>query len=252
MVKFTKKEHEKLDKINEEYEKLKDILGYGNPMKHAKFYIQYIDLRKWVIGKTTGKVYFKNRIRAEIDPVSDDRFEEVLKKFFKRPDKHHPRTKKALAARRIYNIIGKRKSLLYNAHNKLSKTVELVEQYKGEYKFVFSQRIEFLDKLAELLPEDAIGLYHSKLNGKTRNEAYQKFIDGRTKVRTLLSVKSLIEGIDIPKLSVSIITSYTSSEVDRAQTWGRTMRKYKNKRAIIIYLYVPGTQEEVWLNNILK
>jgi DNA or RNA helicases of superfamily II len=47
-----------------------------------------------------------------------------------------------------------------------------------------------------------------------------------------LSVKSLIEGIDIPKLSVSIITSFTSSRIDKTQIWGRTLRKYKIKEPL--------------------
>jgi len=31
----------------------------------------------------------------------------------------------------------------------------------------------------------------------------------------------------------------------------RALRKYIDKKVTIIYLYVPGSQEETWLNKIL-
>ncbi len=252
-VELTEKEQIQLNLINNEYEQLKKTLGFGNPMKNANFFIQYLDVRKWVIGKKTGKVLFKETIRIKLEKkVSDEKFKEILYRYFDVPTKRHEYSIKAQAARKFFNVVSRRKKLLYSAENKLSKVLELFEQYRTQYKFVFAQRIEFLEQLGKLLPEDEIRLYHSKMTKKKRNEAFNTFNDGRTKVKTLLSVKSLVEGVDIPKLSVSIVTSFTSSQIDKVQTWGRTMRKYKDKKAIIIYLYIPGTQEEVWLNKILR
>jgi hypothetical protein len=61
-----------------------------------------------------------------------------------------------------------RKKLLYNAQNKLLKALELIEEYKDQYKFVFSQRIEFLEELSKLLPQDEHRLYHSKMKKRIK------------------------------------------------------------------------------------
>lgn len=252
-VTLTEQELERLNKLNKTYLDVKTTLGKGNPMKNAEYYVKYLDLRKWVIGKKSGKIFFLKQIRDAIDtPISEAQFEALLKERFDKPTKNHILHKKALAAVKFYNTVAFRKDLLYNAENKISKTLELIDKYDSEYKFVFSQRIVFLEKIAKHLPEDKFRMYHSNMKKKKRNESFQHFNEDNNNVRTMLSVKSLIEGIDIPKLSVSIVTSYSSSLIDKTQTWGRTMRKYKDKKATIIYLYVPDTQEQVWLDKILK
>lgn len=250
-IQLTEEEEENLNIYNVAYDKAKKTLGKGNPMRNAKLYIKYLDLKKWVISKKSGKLYFMREIRDKFGDMGKDLFDLTLKTHFYIPTKEHIVYKKALAALSFYNAVQDRKNLLYNAENKITRTLELIEQYKDEYKFVFSQRIGFLEKLAENMSDNKFSMYHSNMSKKERAKAFKGFNDDHTEIKTMLSVKSLIEGIDIPKLSVSIITSFTSSLIDRTQTWGRTMRKYKNKRAVIIYLYVPGTQEEVWLNKVL-
>lgn len=248
-IELTESESIQLSKLNKEYDTCKKSLGGKNPMKQAEFYCKYIDLRKWCVGKLSNKVFFIKGLEAEL---GKEKLDKLFDKYWTKPDKSHPYYLKARASVKFYNIVAERKDLLYNAQNKLSKTLELIEQYKDQYKFVFSQRIEFLEQLSKLLPEDEHRLYHSKMKKKDKSNSFNWFNDDNTKCKTLLSVKSLIEGIDIPKLSVSIITSFTSSKIDRVQSWGRTIRKYKDKKAVIIYLYVPETQEELWLNNSFK
>jgi superfamily II DNA or RNA helicase len=196
-------------------------------------------------------VYFNSTIRKKLKrEYTDTEFKKILKKYFIYPDKEDPFYKKAVLAKKFYNVVADRKKLLYNAKNKLSKTVELFYEYEDLYKFIFSQRIEFLEELYKRLPKDKVRIFHSKMKKKERDKAFNIFNEDNSKINTLLSAKSLIEGVDIPKLSVSIITSFTSSQIDNTQIMGRTIRKYKNKRAIIIYLYCPETQEEVWLNKL--
>lgn len=247
-VELTEEESIKLNKLNKEYDSVKKTLG-SNPMKQADFYRSYINLNKWCIGRLSNKVFFIKKLENEL---GKEKLDALFDKYWIKPTKEHIYYKKASAAIKFYNIVAERKKLLYNAQNKLFKALELIEEYKDQYKFVFSQRIEFLEELSKLLPQDEHRLYHSKMKKKDKANSFDWFNDGRTKCKTLLSVKSLIEGIDIPKLSVSIITSFTSSRIDKTQIWGRTLRKYKNKRAIIIYLYIPGSQEEKWLTNSFK
>jgi superfamily II DNA or RNA helicase len=255
-IELTPDEKAKHKNINKTYEKIKKELGYGNPMKNAQYYVKYIDLKKWIVGKKTKKVYFRNYLEAQLEKshpkLPSYKIQELINNHFNIPTKEHPHYKKALLAIKFYNIVAERKDLLYNASNKIDKTLELFEQYRNEYKFVFSQRIDFLEKLYDHLPHEEVKLYHSNMKKKDREESFKLFNDGRTKIKTLLSVKSLIEGVDIPKLSISIVTSFTSSKIDKIQTLGRTMRKYKDKKAIVIYLYIKGSQEEKWLKKIME
>jgi superfamily II DNA or RNA helicase len=250
-IELTEDERVQLEKLNKKYESIKKQLGRGNPMVNAAFYICYLDRNKWSRGKATNKVYFNSTIRKKLKgEYTDTEFKKILKKYFIYPDKEDPFYKKAVLAKKFYNVVADRKKLLYNAKNKLSKTVELFYEYEDLYKFIFSQRIEFLEELYKRLPKDKVRIFHSKMKKKERDRAFNIFNEDNSKINTLLSAKSLIEGVDIPKLSVSIITSFTSSQIDNTQIMGRTIRKYKNKRAIIIYLYCPKTQEEVWLNKL--
>jgi superfamily II DNA or RNA helicase len=235
-----------LNKLNDILEDLKSKLGSTKPMQAAKFYKNYLNLNKWCYGNKTGKVHFIKTLENEI---GKEKLDALFDKYFIRPDKTHPYFIKSHVAKKYLQNVGKRAELLYNVENKLYKTLELLQEYEEEYKFVFAQRIEFLEKLGSMLPENTFGLYHSKMTKKDKNKSFEEFVndDG---IKTLLSAKSLVEGVDIPKLSISIVTSYTSTMLNKIQTFGRTMRKYKNKRAVIIYLYVPLTQEQVWLDKL--
>ncbi|MCP4255039.1 MAG: DEAD/DEAH box helicase family protein [Candidatus Scalindua sp.] len=251
-VLLTEEEKISHNKLNNEYERIVEELGYGNPMKNASFYISYLDMRKWRIGKISNKVLFIKTIEKKLheNNVKLSDYTKMIDTYFHKPTKEHEYYKKAILAKKFYQIVAKRKDLLYNAKNKLSKTLSLIDEYKYQYKFVFAQRIDFLQELSKHLPSDEVRLYHSKMKKKDKETSFKTFNDGRTKVKTMLSVKSLVEGIDIPKLSTSIITSFDSSKINKIQTWGRNIRKYKNKKVNIIYLYVPDTQEEVWLNKL--
>lgn len=248
-INLTPDESKLLEALNNEFEEIKLVLGGRNPMKSAEIFRSYIDINKWCIGKKTKKIFFKKSV---INEIGEEKFNTLYDKYFDDATKIHPYYLKAVAAIKFYKVINARKDLLYNAENKIQATLDLLEEFEDEYKFVFAQRIAFIKRLAEYLPKDKFLQYHTEIKTKDKEKAFNKFNDGRTKVKTLLSVKSLVEGIDIPKLSVSIVTSYNQTQIDKIQTFGRTMRKYKDKKAIIIYLYVKDSQEEKWMESIFN
>jgi superfamily II DNA or RNA helicase len=252
-VTLTKKEQNKLDNINEEYQEVVTALPGKNPLKSASFFISYLDLKKWVIGKKTKQVKFikglEKKFEANHIPKKD--WNKWIDDYFIRPTTTHEYFQNALLAKKFYKLVGQRKSLLYNVEDKLKKTLILAEKYDKEYKFILSREIKFIKEVQKLLPKNTSKMYHSKLSKKDNDTNFDIFDDGRTKVRTLLSVKALNEGVNIPKLSTLIISSYTATVLDKIQIFGRALRKYKNKKVTMIYLYVPNTQEEKWLNTIL-
>lgn len=155
---------------------------------------------------------------------------------------------KGKLGKQYYNLIGQRKTLLYNAENKLVKTVNYIKKNVDKKILVFSQSQDFADKLQVALGDICVTI-HSGLSDKFREENLIKFRDKRTKVRVISSVKALNEGIDIPELDVGICVAGTSSKKDGVQMLGRVCRLYGDKHSLFFNLYIKGSQDLYWLNN---
>lgn len=158
--------------------------------------------------------------------------------------KNGTKEEKGIAAR-YYNSMRKRRSICLSAVNKLSTTKAIMDMFPDRQALIFSQEIEFADQLQELLGDTCV-TFHSKMKKKDKDAALKRFKDKRTKVRGVSSVKGLAVGIDVPDCSLGIITSGTGSERDGVQITGRMIRKQPDKYALVINLYVPDTQDEVW------
>ncbi len=154
---------------------------------------------------------------------------------------------KGLGAR-YYNLIGKRKNLLYNASNKLERTVNYIIKNPDKTVIVFSQSQEFADALQERLGDICVTI-HSGLKDRQREYNLKRFKDRRTKVRVISSIKALNEGVDIPHVDCGIVASGTSSKKDAIQTLGRVIRLYKDKHAVFFNLYIKDSQDFIWLRN---
>jgi superfamily II DNA or RNA helicase len=70
--------------------------------------------------------------------------------------------------------------------------------------------------------EDGIAIYHSRLGTREREKALQEFGQGVTSL--LVSVKALIEGLDVPDANIGLSVASTSSGRQRIQTMGRILR----------------------------
>lgn len=147
-----------------------------------------------------------------------------------------------------YNLINERKFLLYNAEEKLNRTVSYVIKHQNEKILVFSQSQEFADKLQERLGDICVTI-HSGLRDKERILNLKKFRDKRTKIRVISSIKALNEGIDLPELQTGICASGTSSKKDMVQMLGRITRLNGNKHAKFFNLYCKETQDLYWVKN---
>lgn len=160
-----------------------------------------------------------------------------------------PNKAKGLAAK-YYKLIGKRKTILYNASEKIRRTIKYTINNPDAKILVFSQSQAFANKIQEGLGDICVTI-HSDLKDKERDANLRKFKDGRTKKRVISSVKALNEGVDIPELDVGICAAGTSSKKDMIQMLGRVIRitDNPNKHALFFNLYVPGTQDLWWLKN---
>jgi superfamily II DNA or RNA helicase len=98
--------------------------------------------------------------------------------------------------------------------------------------------------------ETRVRLEHSRLPVREREAALAAFRSGEADV--LVSVKSLIEGIDVPDADVGISVASSSSVRQRVQALGRVLRRQfdrgadeAEKRAVMHLLYVADTVDDL-------
>jgi len=144
--------------------------------------------------------------------------------------------------------MAKRKKLLYNASAKVTAVQQLCDMYPERKTIIFSQTIDFADKVTEELGDTCVS-FHSKIGKKARSANLDKLIDNRTKVTRISTAKALNEGMNVPDISMAIIASGTSKVKDLIQRIGRTVRWEEGKQALIFHLYIEGSQEEKWVNS---
>jgi superfamily II DNA or RNA helicase len=141
----------------------------------------------------------------------------------------------------------KRQSLLNDAYNKISCTQNILKYFPNTNGIIFSESILQCHKLVES-HEKAV-VYHSKLKKSERLLVLRKLNDKRTKIRYISAVRALNEGLSIDSIGFAIITAGNSKVKDMIQRIGRSCRFVEDKKAIVIRLYVKGTQEEKWVRK---
>lgn len=150
-----------------------------------------------------------------------------------------------------YNSLRKRKSICQNNSNKILATKAIIDVMGDRNGLIFSATTEFAENLQDSLG-DICMTFHSKIKRKDQELIVKRFKDKRTKVRFLSSVQALNEGFNVPDCSLAIIAGSTSTKRTFIQQLGRVVRKTPDKEAVIINLYTPGTQEEVWMKKRLE
>jgi superfamily II DNA or RNA helicase len=189
-------------------------------------------------------------------------------------DLWHPKKIQGYAAQ-LMESIRERKTILYNAQNKLYIAKELFFKFDKLKTIFFSQSTIFADRLAYIINEHHQQLtnskekicvsYHSKIEtqikfntiknkevkiGKTKlkKEAIEGIHSGR--YRGLSTASSLDRGYDEPTIGLGITTSGTQNPTQYIQRKGRTTRKdTEDVIKLIINIYVKNTKDEEWLRK---
>lgn len=156
-------------------------------------------------------------------------------------------------ARSFIAATSQRKDLLYRADERHRITERIVRSSldRGKQRILlFHERMVEAEALAAQLSSAGIphvGLEHSRLPTKQRSEVLDGFRRGGVKV--LVSVKSLVEGIDVPEADVGISVASTSSVRQRVQSLGRVLRRQfdqsaERKHAEMHLFYMADTVDE--------
>jgi superfamily II DNA or RNA helicase len=151
-------------------------------------------------------------------------------------------------AKEWFNQVRLRKDLLNSSKLKLSKAVSIIQKHNNEKIMVFSETIDSIITLQEILKKNDIRseIIHSKIRTKDRKIILEKWGED---FYPLLSVHTLEIGFDIPQVRIAIILSNTSNINQIAQRIGRVIRKTEEKDSAWIYLiYAKETRD----NNIVK
>lgn len=149
----------------------------------------------------------------------------------------------------------KRKDLLYRASERGRVAARIINRefriQDDRRVLVFHERVDAAEDLFRHLQEniapDKIELEHSRLAQSAREKAMIRFRSGDAQV--LVSVKSLVEGIDVPDADVGLSVAASSSVRQRIQSLGRVLRRRfdserPDKHAVMHLIYVSDTVDE--------
>ncbi|HBF99996.1 MAG TPA: hypothetical protein DDW87_00280, partial [Firmicutes bacterium] len=155
-----------------------------------------------------------------------------------------------LVARQHIALTTQRKRLLYDAQLRSCAALVILRQEFQENPntraMLFHESIENVMLLYhELLQEDfPVAVEHSGLTTSLREESIGLFRQGIAQV--IVSVKSLVEGFNVPETDIGIVVASSTSVRQRIQTIGRLLRKKQGGATATIYvLYMHDTVDEI-------
>jgi len=147
-------------------------------------------------------------------------------------------------ARAWFANVKERKNLINCAKNKLSAAVDIIATHPSERIMVFSETIESIQKLKEILQQNK-GIESMLIESKLKSKERQKILSQWGKeFFPLLSVHTLEIGYDVPEVRVAIILATSSNMHQIVQRIGRTIRKTERKDTALIYtIYLSETHD---------
>ena len=155
---------------------------------------------------------------------------------------------RARLAKLWFASVHKRKKLLNETNSKLNESVNIVKSHPKEKIMIFSETIESINNISEILKKNKIPsqVIHNKIKTKQRQDILDSW--GRNYF-VLLSVHTLEIGFDIPSVSIAIIVSNTKNVHQLVQRIGRVIRKTDEKNQSLIYVvYADATKDKNILN----
>ena len=164
--------------------------------------------------------------------MTDDEFNEYkdyTKKIAIEMSQKYPDEKK------ILEISMLRSNILKTAKNKIPKFTEILSDIKHTDHCIIYCAPKQIDEIANTLHNKHIIFhkftYHETI--KERPKLLQEFDDGN--IDTLLAIKCLDEGVDVPSIKTAIILASSNNPIEFIQRRGRILRTYTNKKQAIIH-----------------
>jgi superfamily II DNA or RNA helicase len=238
--------------INEKDPKYDTILTIAPPVKRYMIRDAVTDGRLAKPVVIPEEVDFTFEERASYDEAS-----EMIKEISRKLRTYDPprMTKilmrggsRASMAKSWFAQVRRRKELLSSTGQKLSRAVELVRNHPNERIMIFSETIDSITQLKDMLEASGVQArtIHNGVKPKERHEILESW---GTDYFPLLSVHTLEIGYDVPQVGIAIIIASTSNMNQVAQRIGRVVRKVEGKEQALVYVvYVRNTKDD----NVLK
>lgn len=159
-----------------------------------------------------------------------------------------------------------RARIVYGAQSKIEKLSDLLDELRGtEHMLIYCgattlsegeenaeidreneetglRQIEAVNRMLSLKGIPA-AQYTKDENGSERLDRIDSFKDGT--ISTLVAIKALDEGVDIPQISTGIILASSGNPREFVQRRGRLLRRFPGKDSAVIYdMVVLGTGED--------
>ncbi len=146
----------------------------------------------------------------------------------------------------LQNLIFKRARLLGKAENKKRRLVEILEkQYKDSTHMIVycGDAKDGDDRQVDIVTQNIIDKLNMRVNKFTseeneneRDSILTNFKEGKT--QTLVAIKCLDEGIDIPKTDTAFILASSTTKRQFIQRRGRVLRKAVGKQYAYLYDFI--------------
>lgn len=156
-------------------------------------------------------------------------------------------------AKAWFSNVRKRKLLLSYAENKLSAAADIVsKKFPGEKIMVFSETIESIERLRDILKPQ--GINAKIIDAKVKNLERQNILNKwGSEFNVLLSLHTLEIGYNVPQVRIEIIMATTSNINQIVQRIGRVLRKHEGKDVALIYvIYVSDTKDDNVIEAVKK
>lgn len=161
-------------------------------------------------------------------------------------------------------LVLKRARIVAGAKEKVGKLKEVLQDYKDDkHLLVYCGATTLMDDNNELIEEKRqidiitemmskeLGMKVSQFTSKEENEEREilrkEFAEGKT-LQSLIAIKCLDEGVNIPQIKTAFILASTTNPKEYIQRRGRVLRIAKGKQFATIYDFVtlPRKLENVW------
>ena len=187
------------------------------------------------------------------------------------------------AIHEYFTLVRERKDLVFASLNRKRCYLDLINDHREDKVIVFHERIEDLEEIVAPLDRRQ---FHKDIDGVSSETSLPSDREDRNRVdqqleelfkkrsfkavmyhsgharqfwnaiamewfrsgvaNVMLSVKALVEGVDVPKARIGIVRTSSSSVRQRIQTTGRILRRSsgKDQPAILYVIYVRDTTDE--------
>jgi superfamily II DNA or RNA helicase len=143
--------------------------------------------------------------------------------------------------------LGERKKLLYESDAKLAAVKEIIKAFDNKM-IIFSETADFADRVVNISEGKAFA-YHTKVSDKKQMKQRLKDFKNSEGFNIVSAVKAIEEGLDVEDLEMAVLVSGNSTKRQYIQRIGRSLRSQPGKVAVIINIYIHGTQDENWLKR---